>query len=178
MTRAALAAETAGAGHDIPFYAEPEMWLLVAFALFVGTVARPAWRALTGALDARAAAIEAGLEEARKLREEAQAALASYQRKQRDAVKEANALLAHAEEESRRVAAHAEKALAETLARREALADERIAAAEARALDEVRAEAVEIALAATRRILAERIDETKGEALLDDAIKELPGKLR
>lgn len=166
------------AAHNLPFWEQPEVWLAVAFFIFVGLMAKPAWRRITGGLDARAAQIETELEEARKLREEAQAALAAYQRKQRDAAREAEAILAHAEEEARRITASASETLAETLKRREQITAERIALAQSKAVDEVRAEAVEIALAATRRLLDERLDDTRREALVDDALRDLTAKLQ
>lgn len=173
----ALAATAPGA-EAVPFWQTPEIWLLVAFAVFVGIIARPVWTRLTGALDDRAAAIREELEEARRLREEAQATLANYQRKQRDAAKEADDILRHAEDEAKRLTAEAEAALKATLERREALAAEKIAQSRARAVDAVRDEAVEVALAATRALIEERTDAAKGEKLIDDAVKDLPGKLK
>ncbi|MFM2128894.1 MAG: hypothetical protein RL477_440 [Pseudomonadota bacterium] len=178
MIGIAHAADAAAAGQKLPFWQEPETWLAVAFLIFVGAMARPVWKKATAALDARAAQIEAELEEARKLREEAQAMLASYQRKQRDAAKEAEAIIAHAEEEAKRITANAEKALAESLKRREALTADKINQAQAKAVQEVKAEAVEIALAATERLLRERLDEAKSDALVDAAVKDLPARLR
>lgn len=166
------------AGHKLPFWQEPETWLAVGFLIFVGMLARPVWKKATAALDARAAQIEAELEEARKLREEAQALLASYQRKQRDATREAEKIIAHAEEEAKRLTADAESALTETLKRREALTADKIAAAQAKAVAEVKAEAVEIALAATERLLKERLDEARADALVDAAVRDLPARLR
>ena len=177
MIAQALAATKAG-GHDVPFWQEPEVWLLVAFAIFVGLMARPLWTRITGGLDGRADRIRAELDEARQLREDAQAALANYQRKQRDAAKEADEILRHAEEEARRLTANAEAALDATLARREALARDRIAQAEARAVEEVRDEAVEVALAAAKALIEEHMDAAKGEELIEDAVKDLPSKLQ
>ena len=72
---------------------------------------------------------------------------------------------------------HAETALSDLLKRREVLTAEKIAQAEAKAIGEVKAEAVEIALAATERLLRERIDEAKADELLDAAIKDIPARL-
>ncbi len=165
-------------GQEVSVWAQPELWLAVAFAIFVGLIAKPVWQRITGGLDDRAGRIQAELDEARQLREEAQAALANYQRKQRDAAKEAEEIVAHAEEEAKRLAAEAETRLEETLLRREALAKEKIAQAEARAVEEVKDEAVEVALAATRQLIEERLDAAKGEELLEDAVKDLPGRLQ
>ena len=69
------------------FLKDPTFWVMVAFFVFVGALARPISGAIAAALDKRADKIRADLEEAEKLREEAQNLLASYQRQQRDAVK-------------------------------------------------------------------------------------------
>lgn len=171
-------AATAPGAEAVPFWQAPETWLLVAFAVFVGILAKPLYRRITGALDDRAAQIRGELEEAQRLREEAQATLANYQRKQRGAAKEAEEILRHAEDEAKRLTARAEAALERTLERREALAKEKIAQSQARAVDQVRDEAVEVALAATRALIAERIDAARGETLIDEAVKDLPARLK
>ena len=108
----------------------PEFWVAVAFVIFVAATFKPVKLALTGALDNRATTIRAQIDEARRLREEAQAALAEAQRKHRDAAGEAEALIASAKEEARLLQAQAAENLETTLARREQLAMERIAQAE------------------------------------------------
>ena len=172
----ALAAEKV-IEHAGAFYLEAEFWLTVAFIIFVGLLIRPVTRMITSALDDRSGAIAKELDEAARLAEEMQAALAEYQRKQRDAVKEAEEILARTEAEAKRMGAEAAQGLAAALERREKLAMENIAQAEARAVDEVRNAAVDIALAATRKLIEENVDQQKSEALVEDAIKELPDNL-
>ncbi len=164
--------ENAGA-----FYLEAEFWLTVAVIIFVGLLIRPVTRMITSALDDRSDAIAKGLDEAARLAEEARAALAEYQRKQRDAVKETEEILARAEAEAKRMGEAAAQGLAAALERRGQLAIEKIAQAEARAVDEVRNAAVDIALTATRKLIEENVDKQKSDALVEDAIKELPDKL-
>ena len=176
MIGQALAA--AAGAPPVPFWQEPEIWLLVAFVIFLGLVGRPMFTRITGGLDDRAERIRAQLDEARQLREEAQALLANYQRKKRDAVKEAEEILRQAGQEAAHLAAEAEAALEVTLKRREALAQDRIAQAEARAVEAVKDEAIEVALAATKALIEQHMDKAKAEQLLDAAVKELPGKLR
>ena len=172
----ALAAEKV-IEHAVAFYLEAEFWLTVAFIIFVGLLIRPMTRMITSALDDRSDAIAKELDEAARLAEEAQAALADYQRKQRDAVKETEEILARAEAEAKRMGEAAAQGLAAALERRGQLAMEKIAQAEARAVDEVRDAAVDIALNATRKLIEENVDEQKSAALVEDAIKELPDKL-
>lgn len=153
-------------------------WVLVSMAIFAVLVWKPASRAIAGALDQRAARISGELDEARKLREEAEQLLADYQRQEREAVTQAEAIIAHAREEAERIAAQAAGDLEQSLARRQRLAEERIAQAESRALDEIRSVAVDTAIAAARDVIAAEFDERRGGALLDDAIAALPQRLR
>ncbi len=139
---------------------------------------RPAKRALVGGLDARASRIRAELDEARRLREEAELLVAEYRAKEREAVAEAEAIVAHAQQEAERIAAQGARDLEQAMKRRQQLAEERIAQAEAKALAEVRAAAIDVAIAAARDVIAESIDQQRGAALLDTAIVALPQRLR
>ena len=159
------------------FYTEPEFWVAVGFFLVVGLLAKPVARAIAAALDMRAAKIRARLDEAARLRDEAQEALALYQRKQRDSLKEAEDIVAHARAEAERMAQQAVRELDEALKRREQQAMERIAQAEAKAMKEVRNTAVDIAIAATRQMIIQSMTPAQANALVDAAIKDLPGKL-
>jgi F-type H+-transporting ATPase subunit b len=158
-------------------FAEPEVWVLLAVVVFLIGVWKPARRVILGGLDARAARIRAELETARRLREEAQEALAGYQKQQREAAAEAEAIIAHARAEAERIAAQAARNLGETLDRRQQLAKERIAQEEAKALSEIRAVTVDVAIAAARQLIVAELDEGRGAALIDTAIADLPRQL-
>jgi F-type H+-transporting ATPase subunit b len=154
-----------------------EFWVAVAFVIFVIFMLWKATKPMMAALDARAERIKTELDEAKRLREEAQKLLAEYQRKERDAAKEAEAMLHHAREEATRLREKAAEDLKASVKRREQQALDRIAQAEAQAEAQVRAQAVDLAVAATRQILAEKLDETQAARLVDEALKDLPGKL-
>jgi F-type H+-transporting ATPase subunit b len=155
----------------------PTLWVAVAFVIFVVLAWRPVVRMIGGSLDARSARIRAELDEARKLREEAQSLLAEYQRKQRDALKEAEDILAHAKDEAERLRREAAANLEAALARRERMAMDKIAQAEAQAVADVRNRAVDVAIAATGRLLAETVDARQSDALIDRSIDDLRRKL-
>jgi F-type H+-transporting ATPase subunit b len=152
-------------------------WVGVAFAIFVIATFKPGKRILTGALDGRIAKIREEVEEAQRLREEAQATLASYQRRQREAIQEAEQIIAHAREEAERSKAKAEVELEESIARREQQATDKIAQAEAAALEEIREKAVDMAIDATARLLEKKMAGEAGEQSVADAIKDIPNKL-
>jgi len=156
---------------------DPEFWILVAFVVVIVLLWKPAGRAVTKALDDRAEKIRLDLDRAAKLRTDAQNLLAEYQQKQRDALKDAEAILAQAKADAERLSAQAAADLEASLKRREQMALQRIAQAEQQALAEVRAAAVDIAIAATGKLLSEKLDAAQQDALVDGAIKELQGKL-
>lgn len=153
-------------------------WVLISMVILIAIVWKPTNRAITSALDERAVRIRNELDEARRLREEAEQLLADYQRQEREAVSEAQAIVAHAKAEAERLAAQAARDLEQSLARRQRLAEERIAQAEARAAAEVRAAAVDTAIAAAREVIAAEVDQRRGGMLIDSAIAALPERLR
>ena len=159
-------------------FADPEFWVLLAVVVFAILVWKPARRAVIGTLDERAMRIQGELEEARKLRDEAEQLLADYRQKEREAAADAQAIIAHARDEAERIAAQSVRDLQQSLERRQRLAEERIAQAEAKALDEIRAAAVDVAIAAAREVIVSQLDERRGAAMLDAAIAALPQRLR
>jgi F-type H+-transporting ATPase subunit b len=148
-------------------------WEYAAFLIFVAVALKFGWARVTAGLDARAEAIRAELDQARNLREEAQGVLADYQRRKRDAEKEAEEIVKHAHEEAALLKKEAERKLEENLARRTKLAEEKIARAEAQAIQEVRHAAIDVAVSAAQKLIADNLDETRAKALIDDAIADV-----
>lgn len=160
-----------------PFYLSAEFWVAIGFVIFVVLVGRTAYRVVTVALDDRANKIRQQIDEAARLAEEAQQMLAVYERKRREATEEAQALLDQARRQADLMEERANQDLERALKRREEVAMERIAQAELAAVAEVRATAVEVAVEATRRLLATEVSTKQANALIDQAIAELPKKL-
>ncbi len=157
---------------------DAEFWVAVAFVLFLGFLAYlGVHRKLLAALDHRSARIKAELDEARRLREEAQAVLAEYQRKRGEAEREAQDIIAAAREEAERLAADAKGKVEEFVSRRTAMAETKITQAEAQALADVRAAAAEAAVAAAERILSETAKGKVGDDLIAQGIRDLKAKL-
>ena len=155
----------------------PEFWVAVGFLVLMALIAKPTWKAMSTGLDARAEKIKASLDEAASLREEVQSLLADYQRRQRDATREVDEMLANAQAEAERTAQEAADTLVDSLKRREQLALDKIAQAEAEAMLAVRNTAIDVAISATQRILTEQLDDAAAAQLIDSAIAELPVKL-
>ena len=156
---------------------DPEFWVLVAFVIVIVGGFIKLGPGIGKALDDRAARIKTELDEAQSLRDEAQRTLAEYQRKQRDALKEAEEIVAHAKAEAERIGKQAALDLEAALERRTRQAEEKIAQEETKALAEVRGAAVDVAIAAARQIIARQLDAKSGGALIDEAIAALPQQL-
>ena len=155
----------------------PEFWVAIGFIILVGAIAKPMSKALTSMLDARTTRIKKTLDEAAQLREEAQHLLAEHQRMQRNAMRESEELIAKAKAEAERSIAEATVSLEIALQRREEMAHGKITRAETEALQQVREIAVDVAVAAAQKLIAEKLDNDGRNKLVDAAISELPEKL-
>ena len=157
---------------------EPEFWVAVAFVIFFAIV----WKAgglsaLTHALDARAKRIQAELDEAKRLREEAARVLADYRKRREEAEREAEAIVAGAREEAERVAREAHERMQDFMARRTAAAEAKIAQAESQAFAQVRAAAADAAVRVSETILRETVQGEKAQELLAKSLADVRTKL-
>ena len=148
---------------------ETENWVAIAFLCFLGLLAYlGAHRKLIGAIDDRQARIKSELDEAHRLRQEAQALLAEFERKGREAEGEAEAIIAGAKAEAERLTAEAKTRMEDFVARRTKMAEAKIVQAEAQALADVRSAAADAAAAAAEKILSAA---TKGKIAEDLLIR-------
>ncbi len=159
------------------FFGEPRNWVLIAFVLFFAIFGRKLWSVMAQMLDDRGAKVRAELEEAARLRQEAEMMLRDAETRRAEALREAQALIEGAKTEAGRVAAAAAAEAEASARRREQMAIDRIAAAEKAAVDEVRLTAVEVATAAARQVIAEGLSGDADSRLIDHAIVQLPGAL-
>lgn len=160
------------------FLATPEFWVAVSFFLFVGgLIYLGVHKKIAAVLDARAAAIAKQLDEAKRLREEAEKVLADYRRKQGDAAKEAQAIIGLAAKEAEILTAETRRSMQEHFERRMKLAEDKIGRAEAEALREVRAAAADAAIAAAQAVIAEKLTPEAADRLVKQGIDALKGKL-
>lgn len=158
------------------FLADPHAWVLFSTLIFALIAYVKGKQPLLNLLDARTARIKNDLEEAARLKSEAQAILADYQQKQRDAVTTAQKIIDNAQESVTLMQKDAEQKLADSMKRRETMLLERIARAEAAAVQELRAQAADIASNAAHKLLVDALGKSDGK-LIDAAIGELPARL-
>ena len=159
-------------------FGDPTLWVLVAVLLFLGAMLYLGiHKKIAGALDDRADKIKTELDEARRLREEAQALLASYQRKQKEAEVQAEEIINQARRDAELMAAKSRSDLADRLERRAAMAETKIASAEAQALSEVRARAADIAMDAAHDLLKNGLSAAEKTKLIKAGIKNMGNML-
>lgn len=157
---------------DATFWATVALFIFFAVVFYLkvpGTVAK--------SLDDRAERIRNELDQARKLREEAQEVLAEYQRRRKEAEKEADDIVASAEHEAALMVEEAKQKTDDYVARRTALAEQKIAQAERDAVNEVRAQAADIAVEAARRLLESKVDAKLSGDLFKSSLADVKTKL-
>ena len=146
-------------------------WALIALVLFLAILI---WKKVPGLLgsklDERAAAIAGELDEAKRLREEAQALLAEYEKKRAEAEAEADMIVAQAKREAEIYGKESRRKMSEEIDRRTRLAEQKIAQAEVAAIKDVRAAATDLAIEATARILATDAKGATGANLIEQSI--------
>ena len=163
--------------HDESLWADPRFWVGLAFSLFFAVFGRKLVSAVLGILDKRSLAIKQELEEATRLRQEAEAMLADANTKRQAALQDAQAMLDNARLEAQRVGEAARVDASNSATRREHMALDRIAAAEKAAVSDVRLAAAELAGRAAERILTDGFTAEADAALIDRAIQGLPAAL-
>ena len=157
---------------------EAEFWVAVAFVIFIGVLGYfRVHKLLLKSIDDRRERIKVEFDEARRLKAEAEALLATYRRKQQEAEHEAQAIVAGARTEAERLAAEAEAKIEEFVVRRTKMAENKIAQAEAQALADVRSAAAEVAVAAAKTILTRTVKDKVADNLLAKGIEDFKGKL-
>lgn len=177
-TIAMATAEEAGEPAATPLWQDPSFWIGLASLAVVFLFLRvKAHKKIAAALDQRSQRIADELDQARRLREEAQELLATYQRRQREAEDEAASIIEQAKKDAKRLAEEMREKIAEQIARRAKAAEDKIARAEAQALAEVRNQTVDLAVETAREIIKSRMDKGAQSALVEKAIGELRSKL-
>jgi F-type H+-transporting ATPase subunit b len=153
---------------------EAEAWVAIAFVIFLGVLIYfGAHRRVIDGIDARRVRIKSELDEAVRLRQEAQAVLAEYEHKGREAEGEAASIIAAAKAEAERLAVEAKARMEDFVVRRTKMAEAKIAQAEAQALADVRAAAADTAVAAAERILSAAVKGSVAEDLLARGIEDV-----
>jgi len=178
LTLIAAPAFAAGGDYGFASFFNTNYVVLIGFILFLALLFYfnvPAM--ILKMLDDRAETIRSELDEARNLRDEAQAVLAAYERKSREVAEQSQRIIDHAREEARLAADAAKEDLKQSIARRLKAAEEQITNAEEKATRELRNRAVDVAIAAAAKILADTTTATEANKRIDAAIAEVESRV-
>lgn len=156
--------------HDTGF------WVFLATVGFAFVLWKYARKPLFALLDARTNKIKTELDEAERLKNEAQDLLSESQRKHRDAIQTSQKIIENAKETAVRIQKDAEARITESAKRKEEQLLERISRAEAAAVAELRHQAADIAAKSAELLLNDAMSK-RGAKLVDDAIHEIPSRL-
>jgi F-type H+-transporting ATPase subunit b len=157
---------------------EAEFWVAVSFALFVAVMGYfGVHKLMLKGIDGRRDRIKAELDEARRLKEEAQALLAQYERKKQEAEREAEAIIKSAMAEAERLAGEAKTKLEDFVSRRTKMAEDKIAQAEAQAMADVRSSAAEAAVSAAQSLLSRLVKGNVADDLIKKGVDDIRSKL-
>ncbi|MDB2682698.1 F0F1 ATP synthase subunit B [Alphaproteobacteria bacterium] len=159
--------------HDAGLLADSNFWVAVSFVIFAGIVWKFGKGAIISMLDGRIEKIKSDIATAENLRVEAQELLAQYQRKQRDAEKEAARILDDAKKNAAQIKKDAEKELKESVKRKEKQLEERVIRMQQNAVEEIQAYAADLAIKATTEIVMDSLDKKANAKLVDEAIKDV-----
>jgi F-type H+-transporting ATPase subunit b len=170
-------AADAAEGHGGSIFSDPAFWVGVAFVLFFALAGKAMWKRVSDMLDKRTAAIVKALGDAERLRDEALKVRQEAERTLAQATTESGAIIQQARDEAQRMEARAAANLKTAVALREQQALDRIAQSETAATKQVRDTAVDVALSATRALLREQVGAGRSEAMINEAIGELPRRL-
>ena len=165
-----------GGGHEAgpSLIFGPGGWVGLAMLVFILIVLwKGVIKMIAGGLDSKIAAIREQLDEAKKLRAEAEGMRQEYAAKIANAEKDAAAMLDHAKSEADAIVAKAEEDGKAMVARRQQMAEDKIAAAERGVMEELRAKAASAATAAAAGLIAENHDAAADGKLVDEAISDI-----
>lgn len=153
------------------------LWVLISFVLFAAIAFKLGRKSVTGKLDGKIQEIKDEIENAERLRVEAQELLAQYQRKQRDAEKEADGIVKTAKTQAKSIKKSMKADLDALMERREAQLSDRMKRLEENAIAKIKDEAADVAMAATTEMIMQALDDKTQKALADQSIQTISKQL-
>lgn len=178
----ALAGDVVGHGENATgiMYAlqhDSSLWVGISFVLFLIVAYKLGKKAVLGGLDSKIQEIKDEIENAERIRVEAQELLAHYQRKQQDAEKEAEEMVKNAKEQSKAIKKTMKAEIDETMARREAQLSDRLKRLEENAIAQIQNKAADIAMSATSEMIMQALDEKTKKALTESSVSVISKQL-
>lgn len=156
---------------------DAQVWYLLSFIVFIVIAVRFGKASFLNTIDSKIEDIQKEINTAESLRVEGQEMLAQYQRKQRDALQDAEKIINDAKDQAKAMQKQAEADLKETMKRREDQLADRLQRMEQNAIQEIQDHAAELAINAAKEIITEKLDKKAGEKLIDQSIKNVASNI-
>ena len=152
-------------------------WVLIAFILFFVLVGKKLWSALTTNLDQRKKMIENELNEAKKLREEAQAELNASLKKQKEINKQVLDIINDAKSTAKQIEADALKKSDIIIKRKEEQAKQKINNAQIEAINNIKNISAELSVKSAKVYIQKELNSKIQKALYSDSKQKLKENL-
>lgn len=158
---------------DFTFFHSQMFWLVLCFVVLLIFMQKFAVPAISKSLDDRATQIKQDLQDAQKLKKDAEELLADYNAKMHEASKEVDRVLAKAKSDAKKLAEKESAELEEKLQARAKKATAAIETAKNKAAEELKEQAYKLVVTATEKLVLESVDSKKAKALTAKAIKDI-----
>lgn len=154
-----------------------DTWYIISFLVFLVVAWKVGKSAFLSMLDTRIETIKKDIETAESLRIEAQELLAQYQRKYRDCLKEAEAIIDEAKENAEALKTKSQEEIEEQIKRAEEHHKQRLDLMKQEAIQEIRTHAAMLALEGTRKMISEELDEDTRSRFFEQSIQNIDKSL-
>lgn len=158
---------------ELPPYLEAEFWVGMAFVLVVVSIIKPVWRALKGVLEKNISTVVDNINNAAKLRDDAQALLADYEHRCADLDKRLSDINAQTE---KNIASYRQAELTKLqneLYKREKEVVERINRATEQAKNDINSSISKYSVALVTKAVKKYLSPAEQSAMIDAAIQDL-----
>jgi F-type H+-transporting ATPase subunit b len=156
---------------DVSTFPSQVFWLVVTFAVLYVLMAKLALPRIEAAVEGRRTRIEGDLDRAGRMKTEAEAVIAAYEKALSDARHQAQLTMKETTDRLNAAAAERQKAAAAVITERTNVAETRIAAAKNAAMANLRSMSIDVARAAAARLVGTEVDEAKAGAAVDAVLK-------
>ena len=156
---------------------DPSFWVGLAFVIIISFIITKSWSFINGTLDTRSEKIASRINEAKNLREEAQALLAEYQRKQIDSQVEIKKIEEDSIYEVKSIKSKSINNLRDNINRKQSQASDRIQQSEKQAIETIKQKAINVAILATEKLIEKELTPEHQTKLISQSLNEVPSHL-
>ena len=157
---------------------DPQFWVLIAFIIFIGVMIKPVRKILLINLGDKIQEIKDSIDQAEKIKNEAQLALSEIKKRQNEVKGEIDLIEQEAKEKITMIEKNAYTKLIDQINKRNALASVKIDQMTRDANTEIQKHITQIAISATVNILEKKLNDKEKQNLINQSVNELGSALK